>query len=234
MIYCYFSCKKDEKLLAVSVAQLRAVEPQAVVYVANDKNDRAAVPTGCTEVLTSYSRCGSGNGLEAIEGELMTMQYILSRENGDFVTKIDSDVWTNCSDCIQPRAGEVEADFLGFESARMLMPGCGVYRLSKWAVKYALEETRRRWKWKEWNPDAIYSENFVIFKLICLCRTLHAELVPYTAGHLVGMHDDGYGNNERALGASFVHCGELLEDGSKAKREHVFMRMSLIQAEKQK
>lgn len=218
-------------MLAVSITRLREVEQDAVVYVANDKRDRAAVPPGCTEVLTSFDRGGTGNGLEAVEGELMTMQYILQKECGDFVVKIDSDVWTNCTDRIQPRTGEIEADFLGFESARMLMPGCGVYRLSKWAVNYALEETRRRWRLKEWNTEANYSENLVIFKLVCLCKTLHAELAPYASGELVGMHDDGCGKNQRAHTASFVHCGELLEDGTRAKREHVFMRMSLLQAE---
>lgn len=231
MTYLYFSCKRDETLLALSIARLREIEPNADIYVANDVNDRAAVPEHCIEVLTSFNRGGTGNGLEAIEGELMTMQHILQRECGDFVVKIDSDVWTNCTDRIQPRAGEIEADFLGFESARMLMPGCGVYRLSKWAVNYALEETRRRWRWGEWNTEAIYSENLVIFKLVCLCKTLHAELVPYAAGELVGMHDEGHGKNQRAHAASFVHCGELLEDGTRAKREHVFMRMSLLQAE---
>lgn len=231
MIFLYFSCRTDEKLLAASVASLKRICPEARVFVANDKRDRASIPPGCTEVLTSFDRGGTGNGLAAIEGELMTMQHLLNVTGKGYVVKIDSDVWVNSTDSISPKAGEVEADFLGYESARMLMPACGAYRLSKWAVQRALTETRRRWRAGEWTKEGIYAENMVIFKLVCLVPTLRARLVPYTAGKLVGMHDDGCGQNQRAHHADFVHCGELLQDGTRARREHVFMRMSLLQSE---
>lgn len=235
MIYCYFSCSKDERLLAASVCRLREVEPDAVVYVANDERDRAAVPEGCREVLTRYERGGTGMGLPAVEGELLTMQHILRQENADYVVKIDSDVWANDTASLQVFGnGEPEPDFLGYEVFSMLQPSGAVYRLSKWAVEHALEETQGRWHRREWNTQATYSENYTIFRLVCLTPTLRAQLIPYRGQRLVGMHDDGYKKNHRAHLADFVHCGEPLHDGSKVCREHAFTRMALLKAESEK
>ena len=232
MIYCYFSCSKDERLLAASIASLRAVEPEAVVYVANDENDRASVPEGCHEVLTRYQRGGTGMGLPAVEGELLTMQHILKEQKGNYVVKLDSDMWVNDTTALQVLGkGDTEPDFLGYETASMLQPSGGVYRLSKWAVDYALAETQQRWQKKLWNPSATYSENFTIFRLVCLAPTLHAHLIPYGTHRLVGMHDDGFNNNRRAHLAEFVHCGEPLDGATRVAREHVFTRMALLRSE---
>lgn len=230
MIYCYFSCKVDERLLALSVKQLRAVDSDAVIYVANDERDRAAIPPGCREVLTRFNRGGTGTGLPAVEGELLTMKHILERENADFIIKIDSDVWVNSSDRLQPfYDGMPEPDFLGFETSRMLLPSGVMYRLSKWAVAHALEVVQSRWRNREWNPAAAYSENLVIFHLIALSPTLHAHLIPWAGHDLVGMTDEAVLSRECA--AEAVHCGEPLSDGSRAHRDHVYTRMARLQSE---
>ena len=224
MIYCYFSCQRDERLLELSVESLRSADPEAVVYVANDERDRAAVPPRCHEVLTRYNRGGSGTGIAAIEGELLTMKHILEREKADFVVKVDSDVWVNSVDKMQPiHDGIPEPDFLGFETSRMLLPSGAMYRLSKWAVTHALEVTQSRWRNREWNPAAVYAENFVIYHLIGLAPTIHSHLIPWAAHDLVGMGDDPILSREMA--AEAVHCGEPLADGSPIAREHALCRM---------
>lgn len=232
MIYCYFSCKRDERLLAASVVSLREAEPDATIYVANDERDRAAVPAGCHEVLTRYNRGGSGTGLPAVEGELLTMKHILERERADFVVKIDSDVWVNNTSKLQPYGdGMPEPDFLGFETSRMLLPAGPLYRLSKWAVKYALETTQGRWRNNEWNREAAYSENLVIYHLVALTPTLHAQLIPWAGHDLVGMTDEE--NAQRACLADAVHCGEPLSDGTPVAREHALCRMYRLKKETQ-
>lgn len=224
MIYCYFSCARDELLLAASVASLRVAEPEAIIYVANDERDRAAVPAGCHEVLTRYNRGGSGTGLPAVEGELLTMQYILEREKADYVIKIDSDVWLNDVEKLSPRYdGEPEPDFLGYETGKMLLPAGPIYRLSKWAVKYALETTYSRLRSRGWNPQAAYSENLAIFHMVCLAPTLRVRLIPWSYHGLVGMPDEE--NAQRAFLADAVHCGEPLYDGTPVTREHALYRM---------
>lgn len=234
MIYVYFSCSKDERMLAESVKRLRAVEPDAVVYIANDERDRASVPKGCKEARTQYDRGGTGTGLAAVEGELMTMQYILAAEKADYIVKIDSDIWPNNTSSLQRFDGTVEPDFLGYEAPTMLQPlGC-VYRLSKWAVNAALEEVRTRWRNRAWKHGLTYSEALTIYRLICLEPTLRVQLIPHAGHSLVGMHDDGYMNNPRAHVADFVHCGEPLHDGSKVCREHAYTRMALLKAESEK
>lgn len=232
MIYCYFSCKRDELLLSVSVASLRAAEPEAVIYVANDERDRAAVPAGCHEVLTRYNRGGSGTGLPAVEGELLTMKHILERERADYVVKVDSDVWLNDVEKLRPRYdGEPEPDFLGYETGKMLLPAGPLYRLSKWAVNAALETTQSRWRSREWNPQAAYSENLAIFHMVCLAPALRVQLIPWAARGLVGMPD---GEDVRATcWADAVHCGEPLADGTPITREHALCRMLRLKTELQ-
>lgn len=232
MLYCYFSCSKDERLLAESVKRLRDVEPDAVVYVANDERDRAHVPEGCKEARTQYDRGGTGTGLAAVEGELMTMQYILEAEKADYVVKIDSDIWANKTSRLHRFGdGTVEPDFLGYEGPGMLQPmGC-VYRLSRWGVRAALDEVRHRWRAREWSQTATYAEALTIFRTLCLAPTLRVQLIPHAGHYLVGMHDDGYMNNHRAHNADFVHCGEPLAGGVRVSREHAFTRMALLKAE---
>lgn len=228
MIYCYFSCKKDEFSLALSVARLRQVDPDAIIYVANDARDRAAVPNGCREALTQYERGGTGTGLAAVEGELLTMQHIITAENADFCVKIDSDVWVNSVEALLPEPGNMH-NFLAYETASMLLPTGCMYRLSKDAIRIVLQALQQRWKVGAWNPEANYSENLTIYHLACLSPQLSVELIPYHLGKLVGMHDDG--NIDRALKAAVVHCGERLSNGQRAAREHVFCRMALIKSE---
>jgi hypothetical protein len=232
MIYVYFSCSKDERMLAESVKRLRAVEPEAVVYIANDERDRASVPKGCKEALTRYDRGGTGTGLAAVEGELMTMQYILEAEKADYIVKIDSDIWTYKTSRLHRFGdGTVEPDFLGYEGPGMLQPmGC-VYRLSRWGVRAALDEVRHRWRAREWSQTATYAEALTIFRMLCLAPTLRVQLIPHAGHYLVGMHDDGYMNNPRAHNADFVHCGEPLAGGVRVCREHAFTRMALLKAE---
>lgn len=232
MIYVYFSYSKDELMLAESVKRLRAVEPEAVIYIANDERDRAAVPAGCHEVLTLYNRGGSGTGLPAIEGELLTMQYILEREKADYVIKVDSDVWLNDVEKLRPRYdGVPEPDFLGYETGKMLLPAGPIYRLSKWAVKYALETTQRRWRSREWNPYAAYSENLAIFHMVCLAPALRVQLIPWADHGLVGMPDGE--DVSAACRADAVHCGEPLSDGTPVTREHALCRMCRFKKETQ-
>jgi hypothetical protein len=228
MIYCYFSCKKDELSLAASVARLREVEPDAIVYVANDTRDRAAVPDGCREVLTQYDRGGTGTGLAAVEGELLTMRHIVSVEKTEFCTKIDSDVWVNSTEALQPKAGNMH-NFLGYETASMMLPTGCAYRLSTGAIEIVLQALQQRWNDGAWNPDANYAENLTIYHLACLSSQLSVSLIPYHLGKLVGMYDDG--NTDRAMKAEVVHCGERLSDGRRAAREHVFCRMALLKSE---
>lgn len=232
MIYCYFSYKSDERLLAASVASLRAAEPEAVIYVANDERDRAAVPAGCHEVLTRYNRGGSGTGIAAVEGELLTMKHILEREKAAYIVKIDSDVWVNNTGKLHPfYDGSPEPDFLGYETSRMLLPSGAMYRLSKWAVNQALETTQGRWRNNEWNREAAYSENLVIYHLVALTPTLHAQLIPWAGHDLVGMGDEPILSREKAADA--VHCGEPLSDGTPVAREHALCRMYRLKKETQ-
>lgn len=232
MIYVYFTYSSDERMLAESVKRLRAVEPEAVVYIANDERDRAHVPEGCKEARTRYDRGGTGTGLAAVEGELMTMQYILEAEKADYVVKIDSDIWANKTSRLHMFGdGTVEPDFLGYEGPGMLQPmGC-VYRLSRWGVRAALDEVRHRWRAREWSQTATYAEALTIFRMLCLAPTLRVQLIPHAGHYLVGMHDDGYMNNPRAHNADFVHCGEPLAGGVRVCREHAFTRMALLKAE---
>ena len=232
MIYVYFSYSKDECMLAESVKRLRTVEPEAVVYIANDERDRAAVPAGCHEVLTRYDRGGSGTGLPAVEGELLTMKYILECEKADYIVKVDSDVWLNDVKKLRPRYdGVPEPDFLGYETGKMLLPTGAIYRLSKWAVKYALETTQSRWMAREWNPQAAYSENLAIFHMVCLAPTLRVQLIPWATHGLVGMPDSECVS--AACRSDIVHCGEPLPDGTPVTREHALCRMYRLKKETQ-
>lgn len=214
-------------MLAVSISRLMEVDPDATIFIANDARDRASVPAGCREAVTHYERGGTGMGLAAVEGEILTMQHILSSTGENYCVKLDSDVWINSVD--ELRVEQSNADFLGLETANMLLPTGCAYRLSKLGADTVLNDLRKRWEDGAWNPAAAYSENLTIFHLACLSPKLSVELIPYHLGKLVGMHDDG--NIDRALKAAVVHCGERLSNGQRAAREHVFCRMALIKSE---
>jgi hypothetical protein len=223
MIYVYFSCASDERILTLSVNRLKELDPNAIIYVANDQHDRAAVPCGCHEALTQYDRGGTGIGLSAVEGELLTMQHILAKEHAEYITKIDSDVWLNSTQFLTP-SDDTDADFFGIETSRMLLPAGIVYRLSRRGINAALEFFYSRLAHNEWSPFAHYAENFTIFHILSLVPSTNVELIPFARGIAAGFHD----GKTHFFDSTVIHCGEPLPGGQRVSRAHVLTRMEQI------
>lgn len=224
MIYVYFSYKGDEDALALSVAQLRRVDAEAMVFVANDKEARARVPEGCREVITAYDRGGTGKGLAAVRGELEVFRYLMEVAQVDEVVKVDCDVWVRD---VKPVV-EVAGDFVGVEGARALTPmGC-FYKISRLAVCFCLEYMERRTRWQA----GAYAEAITLWHLLALSR-LPLVLVEAGSGVLsgFGLADGGHGMAPAVLNAALVHCGEPVRVGGelvRAGRELTLTRMALL------
>ena len=224
MVYVYFSFSGDEDALALSVAQLRRVDADAQVFIANDKDARARLPEGCREVLTAYDRGGTGKGLAAVRGELEVFRYVMEITGADEVVKIDSDVWVRD---VAPVV-EVASDFVGVEGARALTPmGC-FYKISRLAVCFCLEYMEKRTHWQA----GAYAEALTLWHLLALSR-LQMALIEVGAGVLsgFGLADGGRGMAPAALHAAMVHCGEPVSVGGelvRAGRELTLTRMAWL------
>ena len=236
MIYVYFSFSADSDILALSVAQLRRVDPNAAIWVANDAAAPAAVPAGCKEIRTRYPRGenGTGNGLPAVQGELEVFRYILEQEKATYLVKVDSDVWVRDVSLIRPgftvQEGLPEPDFVACEGSRALLPmGC-FYRVSKWAVQYALAYIARRTTMNAWQHGT-YAEALTLWHILSLSH-LRLHLIPGAIGYLTGFTLQGSSVPEAVHSAAIVHCGEPYREGGnliRAPRELTLTRMLLIQ-----
>ena len=236
MIYVYFSFSGDSDILALSVEQLRRADPNATIWVANDAAAPAAVPAGCKEIRTRYPRGehGTGNGLPAVQGELEVFRYILEQEKATHLVKVDSDVWVRDVSLIRPgftvQEGLPEPDFVACEGSRALLPmGC-FYRISKWAVQYALAYIARRNTMNAWQHGT-YAEALTLWHILSLSR-LHLHLIPGAIGYLTGVTLQGSYPAEAVARAAILHCGEPYREGGnliRAPRELTLTRMLLIQ-----
>ena len=236
MIYVYFSFSADSDILALSVQQLRRADPSATIWVANDNSAPAAVPAGCKEIRTRYNRGehGNGNGLPAVQGELEVFREILEQEKATHLVKVDSDVWVRDVSLFRPgftvQEGLPEPDFVACEGSRALLPmGC-FYRISKWAVQYALAYIARRTNMNAWQHGT-YAEALTLWHILTLSRlTLH--LIPGAVGYLTGFTLAGSYPAEAVARAAILHCGEPYREGDnliRAPRELTLTRMLLIQ-----
>lgn len=235
MIYVYFSFSGDSDILALSVAQLRRVDPNATIWVAYDWRDPATVPAGCKEMRTRYPRGenGTGNGLPAVQGELEVFREILEQEKATYLVKVDSDVWVRDVSLYRPgftvQEGLPEPDFVACEGARALLPmGC-FYRVSKWAVQYALAYIARRTTMNAWQHGT-YAEALTIWHILALSH-LRLHLIPGAVGYLSGFTLQGSSVPEAVHSAAIVHCGEPYQEQgqlTRAPRELTLTRMLLL------
>lgn len=235
MIYVYFSFSADSDILALSVAQLRRVDPGATIWVAYDWRDPATVPAGCKEMRTRYPRGehGTGNGLPAVQGELEVFREILEQEKATHLVKVDSDVWVRDASLYRPgftvQEGLPEPDFVACEGARALLPmGC-FYRISKWAVQYAQAYIARRNTMNAWQHGT-YAEALTLWHILALSH-LHLHLIPGAVGYLTGFTLQGSYPAEAVARAAIVHCGEPYQEQgqlTRAPRELTLTRMLLL------
>lgn len=235
MIYVYFSFSGDSDILALSVAQLRRVDPSATIWVAYDWRDPATVPAGCKEMRTRYPRGehGTGNGLPAVQGELEVFREILEQEKATHLVKVDSDVWVRDASLYRPgftvQEGLPEPDFVACEGSRALLPmGC-FYRVSKWAVQYAQAYIARRNTMNAWQHGT-YAEALTLWHVVALSH-LHLHLIPGAVGYLTGFTLQGTYPAEAVARAAIVHCGEPYQEQGqliRAPRELTLTRMLLL------
>lgn len=235
-IILYFSYSADAAVLRLSVEQLLAVYPTAQVLVADDAAapmPEGAMPEGVRVFRTRFNRGGTGKGLEAVRGELATMQEAMAATGADFCLKLDPDVWVRDLDPLLngTPTGEPEPDFVGCEGARALLPmGCA-YRISKWAVAWCLDYLKKR---STWQPGA-YAEALTIWHMLALSR-LPLSLLPASTGYLAGFHLSTSGRPsvpEDVREAGLVHCGEPHAEAGqamRATRELGLTRMLLLHA----
>lgn len=215
-IILYFSYSGDAELLAASVKRLRQWEPSIPVLVADDAAD--PMPDGILgsdiQVFkTRFNRGGTGKGLEAVLGELRTMRDAMLCAKADYCIKLDPDVWVSDLRPLLPGANTPEPDFLGCEGARALLPmGCA-YRVSKWAVKRALEYIESR---KLWQPG-VYAEALTIWHVLALTR-LPMQLLEVSTGYLQGFRLERGHVPAEVASAGLVHCGEPYVEGKQALR----------------
>lgn len=230
-IILYFSYSGDAELLAASVKRLRQWEPSIPILVADDAAD--PMPAGLigSDVhlfKTRFARGGTGKGLEAVVGELRTMRDAMLCAHADYCIKLDPDVWVSDLRPLLPGANTPEPDFLGCEGARALLPmGCA-YRVSKWAVKRALEYIESR---KLWQPGA-YAEALTIWHVLALTR-LPMQLLELSTGYLQGFRLHRGRVPAEVASAGIVHCGEPYLEGKQAQRasrELAMTRMALLRA----
>lgn len=236
MIYVYFSFSEDSDILALSVEQLRRADPSATIWVANDAAAPAAVPAGCKEIRTRYPRGehGTGNGLPAVQSELEVFRYIFEQEKAPHLVKVDSDVWVRDAALYRPgftvQEGLPEPDFVACEGSRALLPmGC-FYRISKWAVQYALAYIAHRTTMNAWQQGA-YAEALTFWHILALSH-LHLHLIPGAVGYLTGFALGNRGVADSVADAGIIHCGEPHQEGgqlTRATRELTLTRMLLLQ-----
>lgn len=228
MIYCIFTYKDDAELVQLCVERVREVDPEAVVYVADDAAAPVPRAVACSRYIrTRFARGGNLNGLEAVCGVLDTLRWCMADAGADYIVKLDADTWVNSVEWL---ADGVE-DYIACEKCEPWRIAGNCYRISRWAVAGALRYITERTARGEWPASWHFPEDMTIYDTVRTLRLPH-RLVPYTAGVARGYHDE-LPLPEVERRAAVLHCGEPV-GGQRAARAHVLLRMRVVAEESRK
>ena len=92
LVFCCFTCRRDESLLPLHYAAIQLASPGApVVYAVDEADKDMELPTGSTRMVTSWDRKGNLIGQAALIGILESLKH-LAMEHNALPVKIDSDI----------------------------------------------------------------------------------------------------------------------------------------------
>lgn len=227
MLYVTFVYTADTELLKIAVNRLRQIDPEAVIYAAQDANAPLSQKIdGVRIITTNYPRNGNLNGIANLGGQLTVFSRLLDDSNSDYIIKFDADTWINDLTPFKDK----KVDYLATENWEAFRPSGHIYRLSKRLVKRLIELYNERSKANSWPPNYSYPEDQTIYRMACL-TSMPCTLIDFTSDYSVGMLDGGPGTYQKAHNAGVVHCGEPTSNGQRATREHVLLRMKILQHE---
>ncbi len=233
MLYYIHAYDKDAPLLALCLARVRSLDPEARVIIANDPAHPIPadqLPRGAwAEIVTpGYPLGGNLNGYYAIKGMLEQFVAVMERHQCLHLVKLDCDAWLNSVDWLRvghlTQPGTPEPDYIGLENAQPLSAAGDCYRISLYACRAALSGLRAR----KWYLSAPMPEDAIILGLVLRAR-LPVLTIPHPEGRHVGMHAELPGVRQQR--AWLVHCGETCADGSRAPRDFALLRMRLLAAD---
>ena len=231
MLFVTFCYSKDEDMLRMSAARIHELDSTAAIFAINDPAApiKGDIP-GVTMLMGDFERGGNLNGLQAVAGELLVFERLLRETGSEWLIKFDCDLWAND---LTPFLSTPAAapDYLSVERAEAFKPSGLIYRLSRHMVRELIKHYNARSKAGMWAMAGYhYPEDVTLYSLAQMTR-MRCELIPYATGYTAGCGDGGPGTNEHCHRAGCVHCGEPLNDGARATREHCALRMRILKHE---
>lgn len=219
MIYYINAYKPDTAMLALCVSRVRELDPESVVYIANDpQNPVTELPQGCREYNDLTPRQGNLNGMVFLRSQLANFIRIMEESDADFIIKMDADAWLNSTEWL---ADYPEADLLFLERQEPLKVNGTCYRVSRMAARQLLAAIEGR----EWPAFFHYPEDNTTY-MLALRSGLSVAAIPYTEGYNIGYHEEL--PSMKHATAWCVHCGEPLPGGNRCPREMALLRMRVL------
>lgn len=206
MIYYIHAYAPDTANFAICCAQLRRIDPQAVIVLANDPKQPIApahIPPGIHPLTPNYPTNGNLNGLDCIHGMLTTWLNILNHFGQDRLVKMDADTWLTRLDWLQLPG----YDYISAERHEPFTPSGCCYMITRTAIDAAIQTIDSR----DWyTPGWHYPEDCTIYRTLQLAK-INTYLHPYPERKIVGYSTELPGS--RLLNAACVHCGEPCPNG---------------------
>jgi hypothetical protein len=229
MLYVCFTYEKDLRLLALTSARVRQLDPDAVFVAVPDRAafSSMSVPEGVIQHVSNFDRGGNLNGLACIDGMLRTMAELMDLYQAEHCIKIDADCWCNNLMPWVKSATDNAFDYLATERWHFGQPAGYIYRLSRRLVGRLLDDIAARRSAGLFPPSNKFPEDQTIYALAMQNRA-QCALVPFVSGRSTGLCEVEPEHLYRALAADVVHLGEPMADGSRADRLTVYARAIIL------